>query len=52
MLINVLFPIHTLQLKLLCKFLCGLGDEFPTLSKRAYEIITFQNTYLCKAGFS
>jgi len=35
------------------KFRCGLGEEFPTLSKRAIEvIISFQNTYLCEAGFS
>jgi len=35
------------------KFWCGLGEKFPMLSKRAFEvIIPFPNTYLCKAGFS
>jgi len=35
------------------KFLCGLGEVFPTLSKHAFEIIiSFQDTYLCEAGFS
>jgi len=35
------------------KFWCGLGEEFPTLLKRAFEvIIAFQNTYLCEAGLS
>ena len=34
------------------KFWCGLGEEFPTLSKRVFEvIIPFQNTYMCKAAF-
>ena len=35
------------------KFWCGLGEEFSTLSKRAFElIIPFQDTYLCEVGFS
>jgi len=35
------------------KFWYGLGEEFPTLSKSAFEvIIPFQNTSLCDAGFS
>jgi len=35
------------------KIWCGLGKEFSTLSKRAFEfIIPFQETYLCVAGFS
>jgi len=35
------------------KFWCGLGEEFSTLSKRAFEVIVaFQNAYVCEAGFS
>jgi len=35
------------------KFWCGLGKEFPRVSKRTFEaIIHFQSTYLCKAWFS
>ena len=51
MLNNALFQIDSLQLWL-SKFRCRLGEEFPTLSKRAFEVfILFQNSYLCEAGF-
>jgi len=29
-----------------------LGKKFPTLLKRAFEVIIRQNTYLCEAGTS
>jgi len=35
------------------KFWYGVDEEFPLLSKHAFEvIIPFQNTYMCEAGFS
>ena len=35
------------------KFWCGLVEECPMLTKRAFEvIIPFVATYLCEAGFS
>jgi len=34
-------------------FWCGLGEEYPTLSKRAFKvIIPCTNTYLREAGLS
>jgi len=34
------------------EFRYGLGEEFPTLSKRAFEVIVhFQSTYLCEGWF-
>ena len=35
------------------KFWCGLGEDFPTLSKGAFKVITlFQNNYLRVARLS
>ena len=35
------------------KFWCGLVEEFPMLTKHAFEvIIPLATTYLCEAGFS
>ena len=35
------------------KFWRESSEDFPTLSMRAFEVITpFQNTYVCEAGFS
>jgi len=50
---KTLFQINILQLFDFSKFLCGLGEEFPTLSMRAFEVIVpFQNSYLFEAGLS
>ena len=35
------------------QFWCKLGELFPTLTKRAYQVlIPFVTTYLCESGFS
>ena len=35
------------------KFWFGLVEEFPMLTKRAFEVtIAFATTYVCEAGFS
>jgi len=48
-----LFQINILQLLDFSKFLSELGEEFPTLSMRAFDVILlFQNSYLFQAGLS
>jgi len=50
---KTLFQINILQLFDFSKFLCGLGEEFPTLSMGAFEVIVpFQNSYLFEARLS
>jgi len=50
---KTLFQINILQLFDFSKFLCGLGEEFPTLSLRAFKVIVrFQNSCLFEAGLS
>ena len=34
------------------KFWCGLGEEFPTLSKRALKLLYLFKIVMCEAGFS
>ena len=42
-----------MQLLDFSKFLSELGEEFPTLSMRAFDVILlFQNSYLFQAGLS
>jgi len=47
------FQNNILQLFDFFKFWSGLGEEFPTPSMRAFEVIVpFQNSYLFEAGLS
>ena len=46
------FQVYVVQWRLF-QVWCGLIEEFPMLTKLAFEvIIPFATTYLCEAGFS